>query len=308
MQEGYSSVENQSSFLRYDLDSQRTLSGITGTEFGVGFALTPDGSKVVIGARYVNDAGEFYVYTDDGTAWTPEPGKAGKSNSNERFAMYLDISSDGNTISTGAHRADSNGLKSNGAAFVWSYDGTSWVKVGSSVKGSRDNAYLGQSTRISDNGTRFITGGTGHLGSKGAAQVFSFNSLLNDWDPVGSAIRGGQSDDGLASRVEISGDGSTVAISSDGNRKYIWVMYFDVAVSDWVLKGVQFDLPSASYETESLWLNYDGSKFAYGAYDDASGATAGFVRVLNWDEASKLWVQMGSDVIGDNLYSQFGKG
>ena len=266
--------------------------------------MTSDGSRLVIGAELANSRdGAFFAYEDSGTTWQfydPTLGQAGPSGTRIGFGKYVDISADGNKVATGSIYFDSGGFNNNGYANVWSYSGASWSQLGSSVFGDRTDADLGYYVKMSNDATRFIAGSKFHLGSNGAAQVFSFNSASNDWDQLGTDIRGDQANDGFGNVFAMSGDGSTVAITSDGGRRYIWVMYYNVDQSDWVMKGAQLDLPGAAYKSESLWLNNDGSQFAYSTYNTGID---GFVRVLIWEEASNTWLQKGLDVVLMENYS-----
>ena len=300
-------VEAQASHFTYILDSSRTIT-VAGTELGCQVAFSADGSKIIVSAEEANNGdGQFYAYYDDGTTWTlyDDPGVAGIEGSDENFGKYVDVSADGNTVATGTRLHDGGTLKNNGYANIWFYNGMTWSQLGSNIEGDGDGATLGDYVKISDDGTRFVTGGEGHKGTKGTAQVFSFNNVTRDWDQLGSDITGERSGDGFGKSSAMSGDGSTIAISTNDERKYIWVLCYDEVTGDWVRKGTQFDFPSASYRTKSLWLNHDGSQFAYGAYDTDSND--GFVRVFNWDGST--WVQMGADVISDDVsMRKFGEG
>jgi len=297
-------IEAQASQLDYILDSSRTIT-VAGTELGCVVAFNSDGSKIIVSAEAAhNEDGQFYAYYDDGTTWTlyDDPGVAGKINTGDQFGKYVDVSADGNTVSTGSRTHGGTGYAS-----VWFYNGTTWSQFGSDINGIGSDAYFGEVVKISDDGTRFVTGGANHKGTGGTAQVFTFNNVTMDWDQLGSDIQGESNKnrgDGLGRTSAMSGDGSTIAISANKNRRYITVMSYDESTSDWVMKGARFNLPSSTHKTFSLWLNHDGSKFAYGTHDTESND--GRVRVFDWDGSA--WVQMGADVTPDNSVDRFGEG
>ena len=299
-----SSVEAQASQLAYILDSSRTIT-VAGTELGWQVAFNSDGSKIIVSAEEANNEdGQFYAYYDDGTTWTlyDDPGVASKINTGDKFGKYVDVSADGNTVSTGSRRHGGTGYAS-----IWFYDGTSWSQLGSDIYGIGSDANFGWSVKISDDGTRFVTGGQSHKGTEGTAQVFTFNNVTMDWDQLGSDVQGESNKnggDGLGRTSAMSGDGSTIAISANKNRRYVEIMYYDESTSDWVMKGTRFNLPSSTHRTYSLWLNHDGSKFAYGTFDTESND--GRVRVFDWDGSA--WVQMGADLTPDNSVNRFGEG
>jgi len=232
-------VEAQASHFAYILDSSRTIT-VAGTELGCQVAFSADGSKIIVSAEEANNGdGQFYAYYDDGTTWTlyDDPGVAGIKGSDENFGKFVDVSADGNTVATGTRLHDGGQYDNNGYANIWFYDGTTWSQLGSDIEGDGDGAFLGDYVKISDDGTRFVTGGQKHLGKTGAAQVFSFNNVTRDWDQFGSNIKGERSGDGFGKSSAMSADGSTVAISTYNDRKYIWVLCYDEATSDWVRKG-----------------------------------------------------------------------
>lgn len=174
MKHGGTSVKAQSSHFAYILDSSRSITGVAGTKFGRQVAFSSDGSKIIISSEFSNGSdGQFYGYFDDGTTWTlyNDPGVAGKKGSDEQFGKYVDVSDDGNIVATGA-RYHNGGHNNNGYATIWSYDGMIWSQLGSSKKGDRDGANYGLHVKISDDGSRFVTGGVKHLGTRGAAQIF----------------------------------------------------------------------------------------------------------------------------------------
>jgi len=280
----------------YELNATQTITGPgSGEQFGYSIQLTPDGSSLAVCSDLANGGdGALYAYYNDGTTWLPyaDPVINGQGGAEGKFCRRADITTDGKTIAAGARSHSSGGEDLRGIAQVWYFDETSWSQVGTTFKGDRNNANVGNGISISNDGTRYVTGGTGHLGSKGAAVAFIFDAGINDWTQLGTDMRGDQNNDKFGFTSEMSGDGSTIAVSSKGDRRYIKVMRYDDSLGDWVMMGMRFEMPGNKYMSRSMWLNDDGTIFAYGAFD----SNAGIARVFNWDVLNNVWVQMGSDL------------
>jgi hypothetical protein len=116
---------------RYDgtswVEEQKLLAsdGTSRDFFGRSVAVT--GNVALIGANGDFPNGSAYVYRYDGTSWVAEQKllPSDGSGSNRSFGESVAIS--GNVALIGAQWDDDNGNNS-GAAYVYRYDGTSWVE------------------------------------------------------------------------------------------------------------------------------------------------------------------------------------
>lgn len=88
--------------------------------------------KLIIGAPYHDvesneDQGAAYVYTFDGEIWGNEHILTGSDGeANDQFGRSVAI--DGEYIVVGAMFKDYNGIEETGIAYIFKYDGTSWVE------------------------------------------------------------------------------------------------------------------------------------------------------------------------------------
>src|SRR5690606_18779576 len=214
----------------------------------------------------------------------------------------VDISADGNTIVAGAYANDIV-ASSSGLVRVFEWNGAAWVQKGADITGDASFDYLGYYVSISTNGNVIAVGAYGHDGfasSAGLVRIFEWNGA--SWVQRGSDIYGENSLDYAGYTLELSGDGSIVAIGSYGNDNngstsgHVRVFQWNGA--NYTQMGASID-GSASSDNSSrgLALSSDGSTVAIGAYlNDGNGTSSGQVRVFEWNGAA--WVQKGADVYG----------
>ena len=106
----------------------------------------------------------------------------------------------------------------------------------------------------------------------------------------------------------ISGDGNTIAISfGDQGRSKGKVSVYKNVDDNWLKIGT--DIPrqkSQELEYNTTALNYDGNILAIASdYETINGdARTGLVRVYQNNKGS--WNQLGSDIVGDTIYSHVG--
>ena len=81
-----------------------------------------------------------------------------------------------------------------------------------------------------------------------------------------------------------------------------------ISVSNWTQMGQDIDAEAAGDRFGySVSMSSDGTRVAIGApYNDAAGATAGHVRVYDWNSATPAWEQVGQDIDGEAAGDRFG--
>ena len=92
------------------------------------------------------------------------------------------------------------------------------TQMGSDIDGEASSDNFGGDVSISDDGTRVIIGATGNDGngsSAGHARVFSWNGSA--WSQMGADIDGEAAYDELGGSVDISGDGTRIAVGAIDN-------------------------------------------------------------------------------------------
>ena len=137
----------------------------SGDSFGKFVSLSADGTKVVVAAAYEDtggsDAGTVYVYTYSSGSWGSEVIiRASDKQAGDNFGLSVAISGDGTRIIVGAPEEDTGG-SARGAAYIFAYNGSSWVQETKITNGQENTANLGRSVAINDDGTQVFVGEPG---------------------------------------------------------------------------------------------------------------------------------------------------
>ncbi len=125
-----------------------------------------------------------------------------------------------------------------------------------------------------------------------------FSSLFAQWNQVGDAIPGENTEYQYLKYVEISGDGSTVIVGSTSNLALV----YEKNVSDnWVQIGDGFTDESSANLNGEVSINYDGSIVAM-----SGGAWSSREYVCVYERNADAWVLLGDTIIGETGSVMFG--
>ena len=175
-----------------------------------GWAVAISGNRALVGAPDDGDvlpkSGAAYVFEFDGAAWV-EAAKltASDADADDYFGRAVAISGDRALVGNGMD--DGVGINS-GSAYVFEYDGTSWVEVAKlTASDAKAKAQFGFSVAIA--GDRALIGAKSDTdvggGNSGSAYVFEFNGVT--WSEVQKLTASdAQKNDGYGFSVDISGD------------------------------------------------------------------------------------------------------
>jgi hypothetical protein len=155
---------------------------------GYSVAVSSDGSRIAIGARYNStnstghvSSGHVRVYDWDGSSWgqvgTDIDGEASYDHSGYSVAM----SSGGSRIAIGAIYNDGTSGTSydnRGHVRVYDWDGSSWGQVGADIDGEAYYDQSGWSVAVSSDGSRVAIGARYNDGNG----TFSGHVRVYDWD------------------------------------------------------------------------------------------------------------------------------
>jgi hypothetical protein len=274
---------------------------------GFSVSLSPDGSRIAIGAYYNdgngNNSGHVRIYDWNGSTWV-QVGSDIDGESAEDYSGYsVSLSSDGSRIAIGAYQNDSNGSDS-GHVRIYDWNGSTWVQVGSDIDGESAEDYSGYSVSISADGSGVAIGAPfndGNGSSSGHVRIYNWNGSA--WIQVGNDIDGEAEDDKFGWSVSISADGDRVAIGAlfnDGNGTYSGhARIYDWNGSAWVQTGSDIDGEAAGDRSGySVSLSSDGNVIAIGAYlNDGNGNNSGHVRIYDWNGSA--WEQLDNDIDGE---------
>ena len=262
---------------------------------GESVAISSDGSRVAIGARYNDDnvptrnnSGHVRVYDYNGSQWVQVGQDIDGEDRDDYSGHSVTMSSDGSRIAIGGTYNDGiNGINS-GHVRVYDYDTHTslWIQVGQDIDGEDPHNQFGHSVAMSSVGSRIAIGAILNRAEsgvilKGHVRVYDYlilnkqltiedvdvtvKSLVTDtinaktkayWNQIGQDIGGEAASDNSGESVAMSSDGSRIAIGASSN-------------------------------------------------DNANGDNSGHVRVYDYNTSTSQWIQVGQDIDGEaeNDYS-----
>ena len=154
--------------------------GLAGDGFAGVVAVSTNDTTAVLG-QFGGTIGAVWVFTLDGTGWVQQAKltPAGAA-ANDGFGEWVSISADGNTIATGASRQSIGGRAQQGAGYVFSRTGTTWLQEPMlTAADGQVNDYFGSSGGISPDAQTVVFGAPHSRGDidltarPGAAYVFA---------------------------------------------------------------------------------------------------------------------------------------
>ena len=275
---------------------------------GYSVAMSADGNRIAIGARYNdgsgNNAGHVRVYTLANGTWTQSGSDINGEAAGDNSGWSVAMSADGNRIAIGAPYNDGSAADS-GHVRVYSWNGTAWTQTGADINGEAGIDWSGSSVAMSTDGNRIAIGASMNDSSGGDAghvRVYSWNGTT--WTQTGSDIDGEAASDNSGSSVAMSADGNRIAIGAQRNdgsgnmaghvRVYSW------NGTAWTQTGSDIDGEAAEDQSGySVAMSADGTRIAIGAIlNDGNGITAGHVRIYTL--ANGTWTPTGSDIDGQD--------
>jgi cysteine-rich repeat protein len=206
-------------------------SAAAGDDFGASIALSADGATLVVGAAgddaSAPSAGAVYVFTRDGTSWSP-PASVRPSSpaASDHFGISVALSADGATLAAGAEGA----ARFAGAAYVFTRSGAVWseasVKASNAAAGDR----FGLSIALSADGASLAVGAPSEASNaigingdqtndlailSGAVYVFTGSGTSWTQQSYVKASNTGMFDQ-FGMSVALSSDGMILAIGAPG--------------------------------------------------------------------------------------------
>ena len=183
---------------------------------GHSVALSADGQSVVIGSPHSDlngdGSGHISVYSWDGSGWNQIGTNIIGANSADASGYSVSISCDGKTVAYGAVNSDA------GHVSVYSWNGITWNKDGSSITGETSGDGFGASVSLSCDGRTVAAGSTMNSGggsSAGHVRIFRWDKEI--WRQLGTDIDGDTSYEQSGYSVSLSSDGTRVIIGAHYN-------------------------------------------------------------------------------------------
>jgi len=254
--------------------------------FGSSLAISLNGLSIAVGAPQRGGKGKegyVHVYAYFSNSWRKVGCDIIGEAHDDHFGTSVALSSDGRIVAVGAIENDAN-VHNSGRVRVFRTDGSLWPQLGETIIGEAAGDKLGQSVALSSDG-KIIAVGAPHSdvngkSNSGKVYVYSFGSSA--WMQMGNSIGGEADNDKTGTSVDISVDGSIVAIGSPGNDAGNVRVYKFNGVSSWNQRGDNIvGEKSGDFSGGKVAMSSDGSKVFIGAArNNGSGKKAGHVRVV----------------------------
>ncbi|MDP4238811.1 MAG: FG-GAP-like repeat-containing protein, partial [Bacteroidota bacterium] len=177
---------------------------------GLSVFISADGNTAIVGGCSDNSyQGAAWVYIRSGSTWTLQGNKlvGNGASGAARQGSSVSLSADGNTAIVGGSADNS----SQGAAWVYTRSGSTWIQQGSKLVGTGNTGtdLQGSSVSLSGDGNTAMVGGSKDNNYQGAAWIYTRSGGV--WTQKGSKLVGfgnkGAAQQGVS--VSLSADGNT---------------------------------------------------------------------------------------------------
>ncbi|GAB1856450.1 hypothetical protein MHTCC0001_12850 [Flavobacteriaceae bacterium MHTCC 0001] len=290
-----------------------TINGeATFDDFGISLSLSSNGDIIAIGAKghYGNNgivSGHVQVYENIGGVWTQVGNDIEGEAAFNNFGFSVSLSSNGTIVAVGAPFNEANGFNS-GHVQVYENIGGVWTQIGNDIEGEAQSDSLGFSASLSSDGTIVAVGVIGDdSNGSDSGKVQVFKNINNDWIQIGDDIDGESAGDQFGYSVNLSSNGSNIAIGTLQNGNYSgYVKVYENIGGIWTQVGDNIDGEAAGDQSGySVSLSSDGTIVAIGARgNDGNGSNSGHVRL--YQNINNVWTQIGNDIDGKLEESQSG--
>lgn len=253
-----------------------SITGSSSTNFGFSVSLNHNGDRIAVGAPAENtNVGAVRVYNYSTSNYSLMGSKIDGAGVGAQAGYSVALNYGGDIVVTGQPYYDLSAINERGIVQVFSFDGSSWSKLGSDIVGTAASDNLGWSVAINSsnttNGSGTISGTPviaigvpGKNSNKGLVQVYEYGG--SSWSQRGSDIEGESASDFFGYSVSLNGDGSIISIGAkqDGYSSNGYVKNYEWGTS-WTLKGSKISGTQAGEEFgNSVSLNGTGLQTTIG--------------------------------------------
>ncbi|MHC4739833.1 MAG: FG-GAP repeat protein [Planctomycetota bacterium] len=273
--------------------------GAAGDKFGKCVAIS--GDAAVIGAVNDDPNGSAYIFRFDGSSWVEEAKLTASDGAvDDWFGGSVGIN--GDTAVIGASGNDNDGNAGSGSAYIFRFDGSSWVEEAklTASDGAADDWF---GSYVGINGDTAVIGAAGDDDSgdfSGSAYIFRFDGT--NWVEEEKLLASdGAADDWFGFFVGISGDTVVIGAYRDDDSGSVYIFRFNG--SSWVEEAKLLASDGAADDLFGVSVGISGDTVVIGApLDDDNGYGSGSAYIFKlagagWEE--KLLASDGEE--GDNF-------
>ena len=274
------------------VEEQKLLASDASTNAVFGASVAIEGNLAVVGANsddlISTGAGSVYIYRYDGTNWVEEQ----KLTFSGTFHFGESVSISGNVVIVGSARSrDGNPFSSE--AYIYRYDGTSWVHEVTLLPSSGFSAdSYGFAVSVSGNVAVIGAPNDNVQGSlSGSIYVYRYNGT--NWVEEGKFLASdGTSGNQFGYAVSVSGDALLIGSSGDGfNSSTPGGAYmFRYNGTNWVeeQKLVGSDGAAGDFFGQNVSINGDAAVIG-ALLDDGQGSNSGSAYIFRYDGTN--WIE-----------------
>ena len=281
---------NGSAWVIQDNSNSDLIGGSSRDSYGWRVSFDSDGDRLAVsGFGGLNSPGIVGMYEWDGSSWSIMGSTLTGSTSYDRLGYGISLDADGDQVAVGLRGEDGSAGDGSGAVSIYSWGGSSWSLVGSTVEGSVASKGFGGSVSISSSGEMFVAGASSS--GVGYAKVYKWNGSA--WAQEGSTIDGLDSGDNYGWITSLSSDGKRYLVSAQTNNN-----------SGVDAGRVQvYSTGSSLVYTATFTPSSDGATtidVSGGAYTDGDGNNNTAATQFNWTYDSTAPTITGNSLASDN--------
>ncbi len=263
------------------------------------FTYSHDGSSSTVDTLMykVSDGGctseSFAILSIDGSLDDNEWTKVGQTlvgEGEEDYFGFVSMNAEGDIMAVGAPENSNLGGISAGHVRVFKNVEDTWTQLGQDIDGKSQDEYMGVSVAISDDGYTLVMGSGYGVNEEKTVRIYKFSN--NTWVQIGDDISEPVGEEEcFGCKVEISGDGSLIAIADDEEGE---IQLYRNNGSTITAIDILYNSVNNGDEFNNMSMSSDGSKIAF-----INGETAnygeGIVMVYNYS-LNGNWSQVGNNI------------
>jgi len=268
-------------------------------QLGYSVSLNSNGNILAVGAFGGGFSSLSYVkvYQNQSGNWLQIGNTVFAEDLGDNFGNSVALNRSGTILAVGAPGNNNSNGTDSGHVRVYENQNGNWAQIGSDINGDGVSDRFGHSVRLNGNGSVLAAGAIQNF-EPGYVKVFENQG--GNWVQLGSSIAGETAGDDCGFSVDISSNGTVLAVASENaNSNNGHVRVYEYLSNTWTQIGSNIDSEGVGDAFgHSLSLNDNGNVLAVGAQgNDGNGSFSGHARVFENQGGS--WVQIGNDIDGE---------